>query len=277
MADAASRTAGKLPPFLLLLLIAVTTLYPLSFVLTNAFRSKPEYLKAPYGWPTDWSFTNFVLLIENYDIIRAATNSVTVIGCALVISLAASTLAAYAIVKLDLPGKRIFTGAFVSVMLVPSQVLIIPVYLLLSSMRLVDTLPGVILVYAATNIPFGVFFMTAVMRSVPDEIIEAAKMDGAGPLRTLVSVVVPVLRTSILTLAVLAFLAMWNELIFGLILLPSEANNLLTPKMASIGGRFVTNQPLLMAGLLLTSLPPILILTFLSRYLVSGVAAGVGK
>jgi len=163
------------------------------------------------------------------------------------------------------------------VMLVPSQVLIIPVYLLLSALRLVDTLPGVILVYAATNIPFGVFFMTAVMRSVPNEIIEAAKIDGAGPMRTLVSVVVPVLRTSILTLAILAFLAMWNELIFGLILLPSEANNLLTPKMASIGGRFVTNQPLLMAGLLLTSLPPILVLTFLSKYLVSGIAAGMGK
>lgn len=275
---AEARTAPtRLPPFLILLLVAVTTLYPLSFVFTNAFRAKAEYLKAPYGWPASWSLNNFVLLIENYDVIRAATNSVLVIGCALAISLTASTLAAYAIVKLDLPGRRLFTGTFVSVMLVPSQVLIIPVYLLLSALRLVDTLPGVILVYAATNIPFGVFFMTAVMRSVPNEIIEAARMDGAGPLRTLVSVVVPVLRTSILTLAILAFLAMWNELIFGLILLPSEANNLLTPKMASIGGRFVTNQPLLMAGLLLTSLPPILVLTFLSKYLVSGIAAGMGK
>lgn len=275
---AETRTAPtRLPPFLILLLVAATTLYPLSFVLTNAFRAKAEYLKAPYGWPASWSLNNFVLLIENYNVIAAATNSVLVIGCALAISLTASTLAAYAIVKLDLPGMRLFTGTFVSVMLVPSQVLIIPVYLLLSALRLVDTLPGVILVYAATNIPFGVFFMTAVMRSVPNEIIEAARMDGAGPMRTLVSVVVPVLRTSILTLAILAFLAMWNELIFGLILLPSEANNLLTPKMASIGGRFVTNQPLLMAGLLLTSLPPILVLTFLSKYLVSGIAAGMGK
>jgi ABC-type glycerol-3-phosphate transport system permease component len=141
----------------------------------------------------------------------------------------------------------------------------------------VDTLPGIILVYAATNIPFCVFFMATVMRSVPDALIEAARMDGAGPMRTLVSVVIPVLRTSILTLAVLSFLAMWNELIFGLILLPSEANTLLTPRMAAIGGRFVTNQPLLMAGLLITSLPPIIILTFLSRYLVSGIAAGMGK
>jgi ABC-type glycerol-3-phosphate transport system permease component len=276
MAEAA-RVRGKLPAFVILLLVAATTLYPLSFVLTNAFRTKTEYLKGPYGWPAEWSLNNFVLLIENYDLFRAFGNSAMVIGTALVIVLAASTLAAYAIVKLDLPFKQVFSGTFLSVMLVPSQVLIIPVYLLLSLLRVVDTLPGVILVYAATNMPFAVFFMSTVMRSVPNELLEAARIDGAGPLRTLVSVVVPVLRTSILTLAVLAFLAMWNELIFGLILLPSEMNSLLTPRMASIGGRFVTNQPLLMAGLLLTSLPPILVLTFLSKYLVSGIAAGMGK
>src|SRR3569623_1858381 len=268
---------NRIAPFVVLLLVAATTLYPLLFVLGNAFRSKNEYLLNPYGWPQSWSFNNLGLLIDNYNVLRAFGNSLTVVLVALAISLSCSTLAAYALVKFDPPGKKFFVGSFVSVMLVPSQVLIIPMYLLLTLIRLVDTLPGVIFVYAATNIPFGVFFMMTVMRNVPDALMEAAKIDGAGPLRTLWSVVVPVLRTSILTLAILAFLAMWNELIFGLILLPSEANNLLTPKMASIGGRFVTNQPLLMAGLLITSLPPILVLASLSKYLVSGIAAGMGK
>lgn len=275
MAD--RHRGSRLAPFVVLLLVAATTLYPLLFVLDNAFRSKTEYLRNPYGWPQSWSFANFGLLIDNYDVIRAFANSAVVVLVALALSLTCSTLAAYALVKLDPPGKRIFVGSFVSVMLVPSQVLIIPLYLLLTLFRLVDSLPGVILVYAATNIPFGVFFMMTVMRSVPDVLLEAARIDGAGPMRILWSVVVPVLRTSILTLAILAFLAMWNELIFGLILLPSESNNLLTPKMASIGGRFVTNQPLLMAGLLITSLPPIVLLASLSKYLVSGIAAGMGK
>src|SRR5690348_12227566 len=112
---AETRTAPtKIPPFLILLLVAATTLYPLSFVFTNAFRAKAEYLKAPYGWPANWSFNNFLLLVENYNVIGAAANSALVIGCALVISLIASTLAAYAIVKLELPGKNLFTAGFVS-------------------------------------------------------------------------------------------------------------------------------------------------------------------
>ncbi|MDO8361187.1 MAG: carbohydrate ABC transporter permease [Devosia sp.] len=272
-----TNKSGRIPPFVILLLLAVTTLYPLGFVASTSFRHKADYLRAPYRWPESWSLDNYVRLIENYDVARAFTNSALVIGVALAVTLVLATLASYAIVKLDLPFRRIFAGSFLSVMLVPSQVLIIPVYLLLSYFRLVDTLPGVTLVYIATNLPFAVFFMMTVMRSVPDVLIEAAKMDGAGPLRALIDIVVPILRTSILTLAVLVFLAMWNELIFGLILLPTEANNLLTPKMASIGGRFVSNQPILMSGLMLTSLPPIIVLTFLSKYLVSGIAAGLGK
>lgn len=268
---------GRVPPFLILLLVALTTIYPLVFVAANSFRTKANYLKSPYGWPESPSLDNYVRLIENYDVIGAGRNSLLVILTALVLAVSFSTLAAYALVKLDTPFRRTFTAGFMSVMLVPAQVLIIPVYLLLSAFRLVDSLPGVVLVYTATNIPFGVFFMMTVMRSMPDQLIEAAKIDGASPGRIFVDIVLPVMRTSILTLAILTFLAMWNELIFGLILLPSEANNLLTPKMASIGGRFVTNQPVLMSGLILTSLPPILVLTFLSKYLVNGISAGMSK
>jgi ABC-type glycerol-3-phosphate transport system permease component len=108
-------------------------------------------------------------------------------------------------------------------------------------------------------------------------LIESARLDGAGVFRILWSVVVPVMRTSILTLAVLTFLGMWNELIYALILLPSEALNMLTPKIASIGNRFNSNPPVLMAGLVITSLPPVLILAFLSKYLVDGLSSGMGK
>lgn len=272
-----TRRWQRLPVVLILASVAITTIYPLAFVAMTSFRQKPDYLRNPYGFPASWSFDNYVKLIANYDVVGAAANSFLVIAVALTATLAFATLAAYAIVKLNLPFKKIFATGFVSVMLVPGQVLIIPVYLLLSSLRLVDTLPGLMAVYIATTIPFGVFFMITVMRTVPDQLIEAAKMDGASALRVLVDIVVPMARTGILTLGILTFLSMWNELIFGLILLPTEAHNLLTPKMASIGGRFVSNQPILMSGLMLTSLPPILVLIFLSRYLVDGIAAGMGK
>ena len=267
----------KLPVFVVLLLVAFTTLWPMFSVFMTSVRPKVDYLKNPYGLPSDWTFNNFVVLVENYEVLRAAGNSLFVISGALGVVLVFSTLAAYAIVKLDVPFKSFFMGSFVSVMLVPGQVLIIPIYLMLSSLRLVDNHFGVMLVYVASNLPFATFFMITTMRSVPDQLIESARLDGAGVFRILWSVVVPVMRTSILTLAVLTFLGMWNELIYALILLPSEQLNMLTPKIASIGNRFNSNPPVLMAGLVITSLPPVLILAFLSKYLVDGLSSGMGK
>lgn len=267
----------KLPVFVVLLLVAFTTIWPMLFVFMTSVRPKVDYLKNPYGLPSDWTFNNFVVLVENYEVLRAAGNSLFVISGALGVVLVFATLAAYAIVKLDVPFKSFFMGSFVSVMLVPGQVLIIPIYLMLSSLRLVDNHFGVMLVYVASNLPFATFFMITTMRSVPDQLIESARLDGAGVFRILWSVVVPVMRTSILTLAVLTFLGMWNELIYALILLPSEQLNMLTPKIASIGNRFNSNPPVLMAGLVITSLPPVLILAFLSKYLVDGLSSGMGK
>ena len=267
----------KLPVFVILLLVAFTTIWPMLFVFMTSVRPKVDYLKNPYGLPSDWTFNNFVVLVENYEVLRAAANSLFVISGALGVVLVFATLAAYAIVKLDVPFKSFFLGSFVSVMLVPGQVLIIPIYLMLSSLRLVDNHFGVMLVYVASNLPFATFFMITTMRAVPDQLIESARLDGAGVFRILWSVVVPVMRTSILTLAVLTFLGMWNELIYALILLPSEQLNMLTPKIASIGNRFNSNPPVLMAGLVITSLPPVLILAFLSKYLVDGLSSGMGK
>lgn len=261
----------------ILCLVAATTIYPLVFMGLTAFRQRGDYLLNPYGWPAEFTLHNIVVLIENYDVVGAALNSTIVVAVAATISVSLATLAAFALTKLELPGRAWIGAGFLSVMLMPSQVLIIPVYLMLASAGLVDTLAGVIAVFVATTIPFGVFFMSVMLRGVPNELIEAAWMDGAGHLRTLVSVVAPAARSGILTLVVLTFLTMWNELLFGYILLPSESQQLLTPKMAYLGGRFVTNQPVLMAGLLITSLPPILVLAFMSRHLVNGITEGAIK
>lgn len=122
---ARTQNRAKIPAFVILLAVAVTTVWPILFVTFTALRPKTDYLKNPYGVPGQWTFSNFVALIENYEVLRAATNSAIVIGVALTVTLALATLAAYAIVKLDVPYKKFFIGSFVSVMLVPGQVLII--------------------------------------------------------------------------------------------------------------------------------------------------------
>lgn len=268
---------AQFPIVLLLGVVAITTLYPIAFVALTSVRTKTDFLKNPYGLPHTVSLQNFATLIKNYGLGTAARNSLVVVLTSLVFALVIAAVAGYALAKLPVPGKRLINATFVSVMLVPSQVLIIPIYLMLSKVDLVGKLTGVMVVYIGTSIPFGVFFLTATFKGVPDSILEAARIDGAGFFRTLRSIVVPSSLAGIATLGVLQFLGMWNELIFAYILITDNSNQLLTPALANIGGRFTTDQTLVSAGLMITALPPLLLLIFTSRYLVKGITAGVGR
>nr|WP_246311648.1 carbohydrate ABC transporter permease [Leifsonia naganoensis] len=204
-------------------------------------------------------------------------NSLFVVTTGVALVLVLATLAAYALAKLPVPGAKYINASFVSVMLIPSQVLIIPIYLMLSKLHLVGEFGGIILVYVATGLPFAVFFLTLSFKAIPDQVLEAARLDGAGFLRTMWSIVVPIGGAGIATLAVLQFLAMWNELIFAYVLLPDDTKMLLTPALTQIGTRFVSDQPLMAAGLLVTALPPTLLLAFTSKYVMKGMAVGVGR
>jgi raffinose/stachyose/melibiose transport system permease protein len=265
---------GRRPIFVLLVVIAVTVMYPIVFLALSAFRSNVDYLRDPFGLPRDFTLQNFISLWTQYGVGQAAVNSLFVVLVALAVQVTLATFAGYALAKFPVPGAKYIRASFVSVMLIPGQVLIIPIYLLLSRLNLVGEFPGVMLVYIATGLPFATFFLSLTFRAVPTELLEAARIDGAGFFRTLFSVAMPVGGSGIATVAVLQFLAMWNELLFAFILMPDNDRRLLTPALAAIGDRYLTDQPLVSAGLLLTALPPILLLVFASRYVMQGLAAG---
>jgi ABC-type glycerol-3-phosphate transport system permease component len=183
-------------------------------------------------------------------------------------------VAGYSLAKLEPPGAKLFSRVFVSVMLIPGQVLILPIYLMLSRLHLVGSHAGLMLLYVATNLPFATFFMSIAFRGLPTEVIEAARMDGAGFGRTLVSVVLPMSTSGLATLAVLQFMAMWNELLYAFILLPDESQRLLTPALSRVADRYLNEQPLIAAGLLLAASVPVLLLALSSRYLIKGISVG---
>jgi ABC-type glycerol-3-phosphate transport system permease component len=122
-----------------------------------------------------------------------------------------------------------------------------------------------------------VFFLTLSFRGIPVEVIEAARLDGAGFFRTLWSVILPMGASGVATLAVLQFLGVWNELLWALILIPEQSMKLLTPTLANIGTRFLTDQPLVSAGLFITALIPLLLLMFASKYIMQGLQVGVSR
>lgn len=268
---------AKWPILVALVAVSATIIYPLYFVLITSMRPNADYLQDPFGLPGEWTLSNYITLADRYSVGQAFLNSMFVTITTVVIVLVLATLAGYALAKLPVPGAKVITVAFVSVMLIPGPVLIIPIYLLLSRLGLIGDYWGLILVYVAIGLPFSVFFLTLSFRGIPVEVIEAASIDGAGFFRTLWSIIVPMGSSGIATLAVLQFLGAWNELIFAFILIPDKASQLLTPTLAGIGERFVTDQPLVSAGLFITASVPLILLTFASKYIMRGLQVGVSR
>ena len=268
---------AKWPIFIGMCLVAATIIYPLFFVVVTSLRSNVDYKRDPFGLPVDWTVTNYIELWDEYGVGRAFLNSLFVSTSAVAVILILATLAGYALAKLPVFGSKFFTATFVSVMLLPGPVLIIPIYLVLARLGIVGNYSGLILVYVATGLPFAIFFLTLTFRAIPDELLEAARVDGAGFFRTLWSIVGPMGASGIATLAVLQFLGTWNELIFALILVPDAQMRLLTPTLASIGKRFVSDQPLTSAGLFISALVPLLLLTFASKYIMRGLQVGLSR
>jgi len=268
---------ARWPIFAGMCLVAATIIYPLFFVVATSLRSNVDYKRDPFGIPTEWTIDNYLKLWNEYGVGRAFTNSLFVSTISITLILFFATLAGYALAKLPVFGAKFFTTTFVSVMLIPGPVLIIPIYLVLARLGIVGDYSGLILVYLATGLPFAIFFSTLSFRAIPDELLEAARVDGAGFFRTYWSIVRPLGSSAIATLAVLQFLGTWNELIYSLILIPDAKMKLLTPTLASIGKRFLTDQPLTSAGLFITAMVPLLMLTFASKYIMRGLQVGLGR
>jgi ABC-type glycerol-3-phosphate transport system permease component len=263
--------------FLALLSVAVTTLYPLFYVAITSGRTLEDYVKNAYGLPKFFTLDSYRILINNYSLGAAARNTVIVVGVSLATSIVFSSLAGFALAKYDFPGSKIINWSFIAVMLLPSQILIIPIYLLLSKFSLVGHLHGLMFVYIGTNIPFGVFFLKSTFSAVPDTILDAARIDGAGFFTSFFKIAIPNAAAGLTTLAVLQFLGMWNELLYAYLILPDQGMRLLTPALASIGGRYTTNQPLVAAALCITATPTLILLAISSKYLVRGVSTGIGS
>ena len=268
---------ARWPVFIGMCVMAASIIYPLFFVVATSLRTNVDYKKDPFGVPSALNFDNYFKLWNEYQVGRAFSNSMFVALISVTLVLAFATLAGYALAKLPVFGSKLFNTTFVSVMLIPGPVLIIPIYLVLARLGIVGNYTGLILVYVATGLPFAIFFLTLTFRAIPEELIEAARVDGAGFFRTLWSIVIPMGSSGIATLAVLQFLGFWNELIFSLILIPDAQMKLLTPTLASIGKRFVSDQPLTSAGLFITALVPLLLLTFASKYIMRGLQVGLSR
>jgi len=258
-------------------LLAASAVFPVLFMAFNAFRTQADWDASKLGFPTTLSPVAFERAWTGANIPTYFWNSVTVVSGTVVLSLFLAAPASYAFAKIQWPGRSVAYLFTLSWMAIPSLLLIVPIYIEMVQLHLIDNKLSVILVYSALNLSFNVYLLTTFFRSLPNEVLESARIDRASVHRILWSIVLPMSRSAIATLVVFNALWAWNEFVFALILLQSDGSLTLTVGVLQLQGRFGTDYPALMAGLLITAVPMIGVYIFFQRYIVQAITAGAVK
>jgi ABC-type glycerol-3-phosphate transport system permease component len=261
----------------ILLLAAVATLYPAFFMVTTAFKTQHQYLRNPYALPWPLSLHNFSQAIHGSTFLLWFKNSVILTLGSVVLCTAFAALAAFAIARMQFVGRDVFLALSTALMVVPPVVMVIPLFILFTNLNLVSTYQGVILIYAGLTLPFSIYMLVNFFRSIPRELIESAMTDGARHLAVLIRIVLPLSAPALVTLVVVNGLWVWNELLIALIFLPSDNLKTLMVGVTVFQNKYNLNVPVTMAGMLLASLPMLLVYLFGQRFFIRGLTAGAVK
>ncbi|MER7743096.1 carbohydrate ABC transporter permease [Streptomyces sp. NPDC096538] len=274
-----TRTAVRAGQYAALLAYLVFLAFPLVWLASTAFKPPAELAGLHPTWiPQDPTLANFRQAFDEQPLLRAALNSLLTASAAAVVAVTVATPVAYVTARHRTALGRATTGWVVVSQAFPFVLLIIPLFLVLKNLRLIDSLPGLVLVYVVWALPFALWMLTGYVRAVPAELEEAAAVDGAGRLRVLVSVTAPLLAPGIAATALFAFVTAWNEFFFALVLLKTPEQQTLPVLLTRfIGAEGVADLGPLAAAAFLATLPSLLVFALIQRRITGGVLAGAVK
>ncbi len=276
-ATAGQRIVGLLSRHAFLVIICLSALYPLYFIVSTAVRSNAAYQLDPTGFPSHPTLSALRSILFHQPLPRWMWNSFLVTVSSVAVSTFIALLAAYAAVFGRFRGHQLFLSTSVALMVVPPVTLLVPMFVFMVDTGFVNHLQSVIIFYTGLLVPFGVFFLTNFFRTVPQELIEAASSEGAGPFTVLRRIVMPLSGAATFTLIVVQAIWVWNELLIALVFLQNESARTLMAGLTQFQGRFATNEPLVLAGALISIAPVVLLYLSGQRFFVRGLTAGIGK
>ncbi len=278
-----SRSLGEIAFYVVCVALALVFLFPLVWSTLTSLKPASEIVATPPRWlPRALTFDNYVGLNDvGAGIFRYLGNSVLTVLYTLVGTIVLSTLGGYGFARFAFPGKALLFVLVLAPLMIPFQAIMIPLFLVLRTLHLNNTLLGLAMVYITAQLPFGVFVMRNAFASIPREIEEAALLDGCSQLRMLFRMMLPLVMPGIVTIALFAFFNSWNELYAALIYLNDEEKFtlplLLTTAARNPGLFGGTNWGGLQASVAVSMLPCLLLFVFLQRYYVSGLSSGAVK
>ena len=260
-----------------LAVVLAETLYPLVWVLFGSLKTKAEMINNIWGPPSSPNFQNYADAWRIAGIGDRILNSVTVTALALAILVVVATPCAYAVTRLRFRGRNVVLGLIVASMLVPPQVLTIPLFLVASQLGFINSLFGIAVIYAAATMPLSVFILRGFLMTLPMELEDAARIDGAGRLDILVRIILPLIRPGLALVIIFAFIEIWNDFFLAFLLLRVPEVQTIPLGLVSFFQQYDSLWNLYFAALMITTLPVIIIFTLMQRQFVAGLTAGAVK
>ncbi|WP_292566231.1 carbohydrate ABC transporter permease [Mesorhizobium sp.] len=261
----------------LLALVLIETLYPLIWVLFGSFKSKEEVITNVWGPPTQLLWSNYAEAWTISGMGARIFNSASITAGALLLLVLAATPAAYALSRIRFRGRNVVIAFIVAAMLVPPQVMAIPLFMTARDLGLVNSRVGIAIIHAASTLPLSIFIMRSFFLTLPMELEDAARMDGASRLQTLWHVMLPLIRPGIALVTIFAFIEIWNDFFLAFLLLREPSVQTIPLGLVAFFQQYGSMWNLYFAALTLTTLPVIAVFLLMQRHFIAGLTAGAVK
>ncbi|MFC8300805.1 carbohydrate ABC transporter permease [Micromonospora orduensis] len=258
-------------------LLALATIYPLLFTANVAMKTRRDYILDRFSLTDTLQWANIDTAWNSVGMGRYFANSLFVVTSSVVLLLLLGSMAGFALSQLRFRGSStLFLGCLAG-LFIPFQVIMVPLARIMSDTALIDTYPGLILVYVAQFLPFTVFLMTSYYKGIPPEIVDAARIDGSTVYGVYRRIMLPLGTPALLSVGILNALFCWNDVLMALVMMPSAEHRTLMVGVTSLRGQYSDNIPTFASGVLIAAIPVLLVYLFLQRQIADGVAAGSTK
>jgi raffinose/stachyose/melibiose transport system permease protein len=263
--------------YLFVLTIMVLSIGPFIWVFISSFKTNAEILNYSIGWPQSFKISNYLMAFKIAPLTQFYLNSVIVGIFGTILNLIILGMSAYVIARFDFKGKKAIVGICSLSLLIPGAAMLQPLYLTVNTLGLYDKLIGLIIVYAGFGLPASLYIISSYFQTIPKEMEESASLDGAGFIRTFVSIILPIAKPGFGTAAVLQFLLCWNEFQFAITLTTGNKSRTLPLALYYFKSQFASDYGVMFAATVIVIIPSIIVYMLLQKQVVSGLAAGAVK
>lgn len=260
-----------------LIAMSIAVLFPLYFMVSNSLKTDPAFAHSALAVPWRPTFAKYVDAFRSANLGRFFLNSLLISVISVVTATTCAAMGAFAFAKMEFVGREWMFRTMLPTMAVPSIVLLVPQFKLMSRLDLINSRWSVIILYVGIMLPMSLYLLRNFFAAFPNELLDAAALDGLGPFRTLIRIVLPSSRPAIFTVVIINFVFAWNELLLALVFLQNEQQRTLMVGVTVFNGLYSLDVPELMAGMTIATAPVVLVYLVGQRHLMRGLLGGIGK